>query len=247
MTALLQRLTCLTSARFRARAPGPVSGQLCSAPAGEPGVTALVSCCLSAAGIRFLGHPVPPGGSAPLTIGLPRQQTARTRAGFPCSARVRPGWLRVPSVPRGGGARTTGILPGRRLPLLNGQPCRPGLQPAPGRIIDEASARVHCHSPHTSLPLACDPGRNGILGLSPELRTRPGRTRQRTSGRGQARTLPGLRLWHQPASFDVLTHNVRPHVAKNVMIRMQLSAASRLLLPGWPCPAAPPPWKATST
>src|SRR5260370_11084795 len=39
--------------------------------------------------------------------------------------------------------------------------------------------------------------------------------RQRTSGRGQAWTLPGLRLWHQPASSDVLTHNVRPHVAKN--------------------------------
>ena len=30
---------------------------------------------------------------------------------------------------------------------------------------------------------------------------------------------------------------------QNVMIGMQLSAASRLLLPGWPCPAAPPPWK----
>jgi hypothetical protein len=50
----------------------------------------------------LLGHPVPPGDSAPLTIGLPhRQQAARTRAGFPCSARMRPGWLRVPSVPRG--------------------------------------------------------------------------------------------------------------------------------------------------
>jgi hypothetical protein len=30
----------------------------------------------------------------------------------------------------------------------------------------------------------------------------------------QAWTMPGLRPWHQPASFDVLTHNVRPHVAK---------------------------------
>ena len=26
-----------------------------------------------------------------------------------------------------------------------------------------------------------------------------------------------LRPWHQPASFDVLTHNVRPHVAKNLV------------------------------
>jgi hypothetical protein len=166
----------------------------------------------------LLGASCPARGFRPSYDRPTAPQAARTRTGFPCSARVRPGWLRVPSVPRGGGARTTGILPGRRLPLLNGQPCRPGLQPAPGRIIDEASARVHCHSPHTSLPLACDPGRNGILGLSPELRTRPGRTRQRTSGRGQAWTLPGLRLWHQPASFDALTHNVRPHVAKNLMI-----------------------------
>jgi hypothetical protein len=30
-------------------------------PAEEPGTTALVSCCLSAAGLRFLRHPVPPG------------------------------------------------------------------------------------------------------------------------------------------------------------------------------------------
>src|SRR5881394_910483 len=43
---------------------------------------------------------------------------------------------------------------------------------------------------------------------------RPSTTRQRTSGRGQAWTLPGLRPWHQPASFDVLTHDVRPHVAR---------------------------------
>jgi hypothetical protein len=106
------------------------------------------------------------------------------------------------------------VLPAAACRISTASPCRPGLQPAPGRIIDEASARVHCHSPHTSLPLTCDPGRNGVLGLFPELRTRPGGTRQRTSGRGQARTLPGLRPWHQPASFDVLTHNVRPHVAR---------------------------------
>jgi hypothetical protein len=30
-----------------------------------------VSCCLSATGIRFSGHPVPPGSWAFLTVGLP--------------------------------------------------------------------------------------------------------------------------------------------------------------------------------
>ena len=93
------------ASRQRAFAPGHQArypASYAASPAGGPGMTALVSCCLSAAGPRFLGHPVPPGDSAPLTIGLPhRQQAARTRAGFPCSARVRPGRLRVPSVPRG--------------------------------------------------------------------------------------------------------------------------------------------------
>jgi hypothetical protein len=130
---------------------------------------------------------------------------ARTRTGFPCSARVRPGWLRVPSLPRGRRCPRRPVnLPGRP-PAASQRPApiHPGPQPAPGSNRDEASARVHSRSLHTSLPLTCNPGRNGILGLSPELRTQPGRARQRTSGRGQARTLPGLRPWHQPASFDV--------------------------------------------
>jgi len=165
----------------------------------------------------LLGHPFPPGNSAPLTVGLPRPQpAARTRTRFPCSARVRPGWLRVPSLPRGRRCPQRPVFsrpPACR--IATASPCHPGPRPAPGCIRDEASARVHCHSPHTSLPLTCDPGRNGVLGLFPELRTPPGKTRQRTSGRGQAQTLPGLRPWHQPASFDVLTHNVRPHVARS--------------------------------
>jgi hypothetical protein len=134
---------------------------------------------------------------------------AGTRTGFPCSARVRPGWLRVPSLPRGRRCpHGRMISPAAACRIATASPCHPGPRPAPGCISDEASARVHCHSPHTSLPLACDPGRNGILGLFPELRTRPGRTRQRTPERGQAWTLPGLRRWHQPASFR-RTHSPR--------------------------------------
>jgi hypothetical protein len=125
----------------------------------------------------------------------------------------------VPSLPRGRRCPHGRLIsPAAACRIATASPYHPGPQPAPGRISDEASARVHCHSPHTSLPLACDPGRNGVLGLFPELCTQPGRTRQRTSGRGQAWTLPGLRPWHQPASFDVLTHNVRPHVAKKWLI-----------------------------
>src|SRR6266481_4846355 len=61
------------------------------------------------AGARIIAkeHGLTPAGDAqeirpstPLTIGLPRYP-ARTRAGFPCFARVRHGWGRVPSLPRG--------------------------------------------------------------------------------------------------------------------------------------------------
>jgi hypothetical protein len=115
----------------------------------------------------------------------------------------------MPSLPRGRRCPQRPVIsrpPACR--IATASPCHPGLRPAPGRICDEASARVHCHSPHTSLPLACEPGRNGFPGLFPGLRTPPGRTRQRTPGRGQARTLPGLRPWHQPASLR-RTHSQR--------------------------------------
>ena len=44
-----------TSAPLRARAPGSLSGQLCEhRPGGDPALRHSLSCCLSAAGIRFL-------------------------------------------------------------------------------------------------------------------------------------------------------------------------------------------------
>jgi hypothetical protein len=150
-----------TSARFRARAPGPVSGQLCHAPGGAPGKTARVSCCLSAAGLRFLRHPVPPGDSAPLTIGLPhRQKAARTRAGFPCSARVRHGWGRVPSLPRGLRCLSRPVnLPDRRTPPSSGRSLfTPVQHSAPGCNCDEASTRVHWRSPLPAFPSPVIPG-----------------------------------------------------------------------------------------
>src|SRR5438046_10149360 len=44
-----------TSARFRARAPGPASGQLYETAGEGAGHAVPLSCCRSAAGIRFLG------------------------------------------------------------------------------------------------------------------------------------------------------------------------------------------------
>ena len=127
--------------------------------------------------------------------------------------------------------------------ISTASPCHPGPRPAPGCDVYEASARVHCYSPHASLPLACGPGRNGTLGLSPGLHTRLSRTQPRMPGRGRARTLPGLRPWHQPASFDALTHHVRPHVATiNHLVAGAPTCAPRtqvrLAAPFLPSPAA---------
>jgi len=64
-----------TSACFRSRAPGPVSGELYGQhPPGGP-VTLPISRCLSAAGIGFLGVLFPPG------TGLPLRSADRQRAG----------------------------------------------------------------------------------------------------------------------------------------------------------------------
>ena len=109
-----------------------MTGQLCSAPGGRTG--------LNGAGVLLPSgrRPSLPGASCPARGFRPSYdrptapQAARTRAGFPCSARVRPGWLGCPLYPGGGGVRTTGIRPGRRLPHLNGLPLPPRTATRPG-------------------------------------------------------------------------------------------------------------------
>jgi hypothetical protein len=62
------------------------------------------------------------GSSPPYGRPAAPPPAARTRTGFPCSARVRPGWLRVPSLPRGRRCPRRPVnLPGARLPLSSGQ------------------------------------------------------------------------------------------------------------------------------
>ena len=219
MTASLHQLTCPTSARFRARAPARYPASYAAPPAGEPGTLALVSCCLSAAGPRFLGHPVPPGASAPLTIGLPhRQQAARTRAGFPCSARVRPGWLRVPSVPRG--RRCPHDRSSSRPPPAASQrpaPVAPDCNPPRDASLTRHQQGFTVIHPTPAFPSPVTPGGTGSSGFP--LSFAPSR-----AGPGNARhggDRPGHCLDYVPGisqPFDVLTHNVRPHVAKNRLI-----------------------------
>jgi hypothetical protein len=207
LAAWLQRLTCLTSARFRARAPGPVSGQLCRAPAGEPGMTARVSCCLSAAGLRFLGILSRPGIPPLLRSAYRTASSGADPSGF-SMFRTRETRLAQDALCTPGAAVPTRpvVLPAAACRISTACPCRPGPQPAPGRIIDEASARVHCRSSHTSLPLTCDPGRNGVLGLSLSFapsRAGPGNARQGGDRPGHCLDyVPGI---SQPPSTYSLT------------------------------------------
>src|SRR6266568_2798862 len=76
LAALASALTGSPGSRQLPFRPGtrPVSGRLSTAPAlEESGQQAMVSRCLSAAGISFCGHPSPARDSAPLAIGLPAQ------------------------------------------------------------------------------------------------------------------------------------------------------------------------------
>jgi hypothetical protein len=112
----------------------------------------------------LLGHPVPPGNSAPLTIGLPARHpcTGRTLTRFPCSARVRHDWGRASSLPRGRrcphdqGASLTAACR-----LSTAGPCHPVHHPVTGRSLDEASTEDSlAFTPCPVFPWPVTPGRN---------------------------------------------------------------------------------------
>lgn len=87
-------------------------------------MAAPVSCCLSATGIRFSGHPVPPGSWAFLTVGLPDTRPDPDGVSTFHTHEPRPGW--VPPVSRGRRCSPSRPqVPDRRLPLPNGQPLHP--------------------------------------------------------------------------------------------------------------------------
>ncbi len=108
------------------RAPSPYPASCPGGPAEGPAMMSRVCCCLSAAGVRFSGHPFPPGGSAFLAVGLPGAPPCPDPVGIPTfrTCELRPGW--VPPVPRGRrcspGRRD---VAGRRLPLRSGQSLHP--------------------------------------------------------------------------------------------------------------------------
>ena len=205
-----------TPARFRARAPGPVSGRLSAAPGRGAGHAAAFSRCLSATGIGFLGILSRPGIPPPLTAGLPRRQRGadpdrvsmfRTRETRPAQ-----GALCTP----GAAVSTRPVdLPGRRLPHRSGQPLSPrDHNPPRGVSVTRHQQGFTAIHPTPAFPSPATPGGTGSLAFTLSFapgRAGPGNARQ---GGDRPRHWPGLRPWHQPASFAVLTHHVRPHVAR---------------------------------
>jgi hypothetical protein len=173
------------SARFRARAPSPVSGRLSTTTSWRTGQSVVVSRCLSGTGIRFSVILRPPGSWALLTVGLPAHKTG-PRRGF--------------RVPHARAATGLGALytPGTAVLIPTDGDCRPtpaaSLRPVPaprnrpigGGSLNDASTRVQAIRP-SGLPQPVAAGWNGPpLGSSPGLRTPPTRSRRRTPGWGQA-------------------------------------------------------------
>src|SRR5918912_236221 len=80
----LRRSTRLTSAPFRDRAPGPVSGQLSTTTSGGTGhKLPWFPVAFRRTGIRLLSRPLPLRNSASLTVGLPTAQlTVGPQRGF---------------------------------------------------------------------------------------------------------------------------------------------------------------------
>src|ERR1019366_5487222 len=212
----LQRLTCHTSARFRVRTPGSVSGQLYETSSGgwpsssrfpaafrPPAFASWASCPA-----RELGPPcgrlTGPPESAPDPDGVSVFHTHEKRLGL--------GVLCTPETTVS--TRSSDVLD-RRLPHFSGMPCLLGITTRPEesqlRGISKASLSF---TPCPAFPSPVTPRRNGNPWASPELHTRPSKTRPRTSGQGRALdTGPDYVFDISQTSFDVFTHNVRPHVA----------------------------------
>jgi hypothetical protein len=160
-----------------------------------------LSCCLSAAGICFLGVLFPPGSWALLTVGLPPhpERGPWTLTGFPRSTRVRYSRVGCPLYPGGDGVHTAieessavvCRLPAASLLFLrHHSPTR--------RVAVTRHQRGFTDIHPFGLPLTCGPRtEQGPLGFS--LSFAPGHHWPRTSGREPVlNTDRELRLGHPP-------------------------------------------------
>ena len=169
----------------------------------------MVSCCLSATGIRFSVIRYPPGSWALLTVDLPSTSTARPDSDGVTPFRTheqRPG--RAPSKPRGQRCSPRPRrLPAGRRPHHSGQSLHPAALPIDrGRITRQSEGSRN--SPVRSSPRLWPPGWNGPpLDLNPGLRTPPTKsqtTHARVGTGHRARTWNYTLNSHQPISNPVV-------------------------------------------
>jgi len=180
------------SARFRARAHGPVSGRLCGTAAwrgrpSRPGFPLRFRCRHS-----LLGHPMPAGG-----LGLPHGRLtghargrARTSTGLPRSARTSCDRGGCPLYPGDGGAHPgRGTCSAGAHRSAAASPLSLLLHPTRRGLLHEASTRVHAiHPSGLPWPVAARVER-AALGLLPGLRTPPSPATHAEDGTGRrART-----------------------------------------------------------
>ena len=201
-----------------------------------------VSCCLSAAGIRFS------------VIRFPPRDRLSSRSAYRPTAGPRRGY-RVPHARAATGVGalstpgTTVLIPteDRPQPALcrstAASPYTPLQIPSSRGPHYEASTRVQAIHP-SGLPLACSPRmERASLGFPPSFEPRRPGAGRRTSGWGQAMST-GLeqRTRHQPnLQSSVSTHDVRPRVAPDARRKCSDRICSRVL------PTRSPSLKRTSS
>ena len=164
----------------------------------------------------LLGHPVPPGASAPLTVGLPRHHRQHgPERGFHVPHARDPAGIGRPLYPGGDGVDATEEwCPVAAAASQRPAPVTPALHSVPGCVYHEASTRIHSIRP-SSLPLTCDPpdGAGGPWAFPRSFTPPDTRCPSARQGRDRSSTLTRAT---SPASADlpdVTTHNVRPRVA----------------------------------
>jgi hypothetical protein len=168
---------CFTSSpasRQRAFTPGHQArypASYAAPPAGEPGKTARGSCCLSAAGIRFLGILSRPG-IPPLLRSAYRTATisGADPSGFSMfrtrETRPGPGALCTPGTAVPARTRMHPVSAACRLAATG--PCHPGTAARPGMFFSRGISKGSLAFAPPGLPLACDPRTDrGSSGFTP--------------------------------------------------------------------------------
>ncbi len=154
---------------------------------------AAVSCCLSATGIRFSGHPVP-AQEFRVPYGRPtRQRRAWTWTGFPRSTPARYDRVGCPLYPGDGGAHPGRMpCPTSACRFTTASPYTALPPPTCAAPDNETSTRVHAIHP-SGLPLTCNPRvERGPSGFPSSFA--PRRYQRRTSKVGPRREhAPGTR------------------------------------------------------